>query len=84
MASRRIQADPAALPGWPAVLHEAWAAAYLSLSTSTFRARVVPEVPPISLSTRRQGWRRSDLDAWIARQAGEVPGSDLHNPWDDP
>ena len=71
------------LPGWPAVLHEEWAAAYLSLSTTTFRSAVVPDVPPISLSTRRQGWRRADLDAWIAKRAGDAAPSPGTSSWDD-
>jgi hypothetical protein len=45
------------LPGWPPVLHEAWAAAYLSLGASTFRAAVVPDVLPVQLTPGRIGWR---------------------------
>jgi predicted DNA-binding transcriptional regulator AlpA len=71
------------LPDWPAVLHEEWAAAYLSLSTTTFRTAVVPEVPPIPLSARRQGWRRTDLDAWIAKQAGDAAPLPGTSSWDD-
>ena len=65
----------APLPGWPAVLHEPWAAAYLSLSPTTFRASVVPEVPPVRLTERRIGWLRTDLDAWLARRAPGGPTS---------
>ena len=73
---------PDTLPGWPVVLHEAWAAAYLSLSTTTFRAAVMPDVPPIRLTPGRIGWLRSDLDKWLAKRAPSA--SSLHNPWDDP
>ena len=75
-------AQAAPLPGWPAVLHEQWAAAYLSLSPSTFRAQVAPEVPAIHLTTKRVGWLRADLDNWLARRAGEAASSPLTNPWD--
>jgi predicted DNA-binding transcriptional regulator AlpA len=71
-----------ALPGWPPVLHEAWAAAYLSLSATTFRAAVVPEVAPVRLTPGRIGWLRRDLDLWLARRAGTVAPSDAINPWD--
>lgn len=71
------------LPGWPPVLHEEWAAAYLSLSQTTFRAVVVPQVKAVSLTTRRVGWLRTDLDKWLAQRAGEAASSPLHNPWDD-
>ena len=74
---------PNPLPGWPAVLHEEWAAAYLSLSTSTFKAQVVPAVPAIHLTKRRVGWLRTDLDKWLAQRAGETALSPLTNPWDD-
>jgi len=70
-----------ALPGWPAVLHEEWAAAYLSLSTTTFREQVAPVVPPIRLTVKRIGWRRADLDAWIARQGASGAASTLENDW---
>lgn len=65
------------LPGWPPVLHEAWAAAYLSLSLSTFRAVVVPEVPAVKLSIRRIGWLRGDLDKWLARKAGHAANDEV-------
>lgn len=71
------------LPGWPPVLHEAWAAAYLSLSATTFRAAVVPEVAPVKLTPGRVGWLRRDLDRWLARRAGTAASSDATNPWDD-
>jgi hypothetical protein len=69
------------LPGWPPVLHEAWAAAYLSLSQTTFRAAVVPEVAPVKLTPGRNGWLRKDLDKWLARRAGTAASSEA-NPWD--
>ena len=71
------------LPGWPPVLHEAWAAAYLALSPSTFRTSVVPEVPPVQLTHRRIGWLRTDLDAWLARRAPAGQASE-GNVWHGP
>lgn len=71
------------LPDWPPVLHEAWAAAYLSLSPSTFRAQVAPKVRPVHLTARRVGWLRTDLDKWLAQRAGNEAPSPLRNPWDD-
>ena len=75
--------DGSLLPGWPAVLHEEWAAAYLSLSATTFREQIAPAVPPIQLTVKRIGWRRSDLDAWIARQGGSGSSPVSGNSWDD-
>lgn len=77
-----MSASRAQLPGWPAVLHEEWAAAYVSLSTSTFRAEVVPKVPPITLTTRRIGWLRDDLDRWLATRPVRGAPSPQANPWD--
>lgn len=71
------------LPGWPPVLHEAWAAAYLSLSPTTFRTSVVPEVPPVRLTPGRVGWLRKDLDKWLAKKAGIEAALETPNPWDD-
>ena len=75
--------DRRRLPDWPAVLHEAWAAASLSLSTTTFRTVVVPTVPPIVLTAKRRGWRRADLDAWVAKRAGDAAPSSGATSWDD-
>lgn len=74
---------PDALPGWLPMLHEAWAAAYLSLSPSTFRQQVAPDVPPVRLTQRRVHWLRADLDKWLAQQAADRAGSLLPNLWDD-
>ena len=71
------------LPGWPAVLGVEWAAAYLSLSTTTFQKEVRPEVPPVHLTAKRIGWLRADLDNWLARRSGGSATSPLHNPWED-
>jgi len=68
------------LPDWPPVLHEAWAAAYLSLSLSTFRKTVVPEVPAVKLTVRRVGWLRADLDNWLARKAGHPANDEVKEP----
>ncbi len=74
-------ASASPLPGWPPVLHEAWAAAYLSLSTTTFRTAVVPDVPPVKLTEKRIGWLRSDLDNWLAQRAGGGASLPPVNPW---
>ena len=74
-----MRRDP--LPDWPPVMHEDWAAAYLSLSTSTFRSVVVKDVPPIALTQRRVGWLRADLDQWLAKRAGADASSGVVNPW---
>lgn len=66
---------PRRLPDWPRVLPEAWAAVYVGLSVSTFRARVAQEVKAIPLSERRKGYLREDLDAWVDRQAGRAARS---------
>jgi len=71
------------LPDWPAVLHEEWAAAYLSLSPATFRAQVAPAVRPIHLTARRIGWLRADLDRWLASRATGGASLPPANPWDD-
>jgi predicted DNA-binding transcriptional regulator AlpA len=63
------------LPGWPRALREELAAAYVGLSPASFRRDVVPEVPPIKLTTRCVGWLREDLDAWLDRRAGRVQAS---------
>lgn len=44
---------------------EGLAAAYVGLSTSTFRQVVRPTVPPVRLTPGRIAWLREDLDAWL-------------------
>ena len=64
---------PADLPDWPAVMAEDLAAAYLgNLSVNAFRTHIRPAVPPIELTPGRQGYRRVDLDRWIAQRAGDT------------
>ena len=72
-----------ALPGWPAALHEDWAAAYVGLPPSTFRAHVAKDVPPVQLTKRRVGWLRSDLDTWLAKRAAGTEAASPANPWDE-
>ena len=69
------------LPGWPRVLSVQLAAAYLSLSVSSFRSTVGLEVPAIHLTPGRIGWDRLELDAWVDRKLG--PAAANYNPWDD-
>jgi hypothetical protein len=61
---------------------EQMAAAYLGLSVSRFQAVVAPEVEPITVSQRVRIWVREDLDEWLDRKRGRVPGSAGYNPWD--
>ncbi len=62
-----------AMPGWPRALSQPLAAAYLSLSEGSFRAQVMPDVPPIHLTGRRIAWLKEDLDAWLDRRADRPP-----------
>lgn len=64
--------DGSALPGWPRALKEAWAAAYVSLAPSTFRALVAPQIPPIWVTDGRVAWLREDLDRWLDSRAGRM------------
>jgi predicted DNA-binding transcriptional regulator AlpA len=81
-----IMSDAPRLPGWPAAMGAPLAAAYVDLSESTLHTLLAngrfPE--PISLSDRRRGWRRTDLDQWVeqggAGGAGGATGN--KNPWD--
>jgi predicted DNA-binding transcriptional regulator AlpA len=54
----------------PAIFSPRAAAAYIGITVRTLlRWREDPSVgfpPAIELSTQRIGWRREDLDAWIA------------------
>jgi predicted DNA-binding transcriptional regulator AlpA len=74
--------DGLALPGWPRALREELAAAYVGLSTSTFRAKVAPELKTVHLTEKRRAWLREDLDAWLDARAGIEPASHGANPWD--
>ena len=57
--------------GWPARMSEEIAAAYLSVGTSTFRARVAEgKYPQCIRDGRRIFWARCELDELIARQFG--------------
>ena len=75
-------ADKPTLPGWPRGMPEPLAAAYLGLSVSRFQACVASEVTPINITARLRIWVREDLDAWLDRRAGRMPGSPGFNPWD--
>jgi hypothetical protein len=59
-----------AIPGWPRVLNEAWAAAYIGMSPSSFRRGPAADLTAINLTAQRKGWLRDDLDEWVDRQAG--------------
>jgi hypothetical protein len=59
--------DRGALPDWPRLMGEELAAAYVSLSATTLRAKG-PE--PRRLGKRRL-YDRADLDRWADRLAGQ-------------
>ncbi|KAA5609133.1 hypothetical protein F1189_25850 [Rhodovastum atsumiense] len=71
------------MPHWPRGLSEDLAAAYVGLSSSTFRREVGAGRAPASvrLTPGRQVWLREDLDAWLDRLAGRAPASAGTNPW---
>lgn len=84
-ASRTSDHRPAGrwanLPAWPRVLSVQLAAAYLSLSATSFRSTVGLEVPAIQLTPGRIGWDRLELDAWVDRKLGSAAAN--YNPWND-
>jgi predicted DNA-binding transcriptional regulator AlpA len=73
------------LPSWPARLSEDLAAAYLSTSKSTFRAKVANgEYPKSAREGGRIYWSRNQLDEHIARQFGHMQMSPMEDPtWAD-
>lgn len=74
--------DGFTLPGWPAAMGDAKAAAYLDLSPNTFKAVMERDgIQPIRPTPGRKLWRRRDLDSWLDRQGGDVPASVPLNPW---
>jgi prophage regulatory protein len=77
------------LPNWPAALNIGLAAQYVSLSPTSIYALVKDNrfPQPIHLTPGRLGWRRTDLDRWVAQ--GGVDGWQgaratltEANPWD--
>jgi predicted DNA-binding transcriptional regulator AlpA len=54
------------LPDYPPVMRLEMAAAYLSLSQSSFKKHVAPEVQAVRLTPGCVGWLRSELDKWLA------------------
>jgi hypothetical protein len=52
------------LPYPPFAMCEEEAARYLSLSPTTFRQHVMPQVPAIRLTSGRIAWLREQLEAW--------------------
>jgi predicted DNA-binding transcriptional regulator AlpA len=65
------------LPDWPRAMNEESAAAYVSLSLSSFRTEVskgrIPK--PIKLTLKRKAWLRDDLDGWLDGLAGKIAAS---------
>jgi hypothetical protein len=70
------------LPNWPAAMREPMAAAYLSVSETYFRERIAPAITAVRPTSRLVLWRRVDLDAWLANQAGGGAASG-GNSWAD-
>lgn len=60
-----------ALPDWPARMPSDLAAAYLAIGESTFFKRVAPLLPKVRIGAT-VGYRRTDLDRWLAMQ-GDTP-----------
>jgi hypothetical protein len=59
--------DRGALPDWPRLMGEGLAAAYLSIGTTTLRARG----PAPKKYGRRNLYDRRDLDRWADRLGGQ-------------
>jgi hypothetical protein len=54
------------LPGWPAMMDDALACAYTSLSTESFRAvMAMKKIAPVDMGLRVVRWKKSDLDRVI-------------------
>lgn len=71
------------LPGWPRGLREDWAAAYVGLSVTSFRAVTKSDgVPVVWLTARHRVYLLEDLDAWLDRKAGRNP-HDSANWWNE-
>ncbi len=62
------------LPGWPRGLREEFAAEYVGLSVSTWRAECkAGRAPkPVHITVGRQVWLRDDLDRWLDAKAGRT------------
>jgi hypothetical protein len=71
--------DGATMPGWPAMMRAEKAAMYLDMSQQAFRNHVAPHLPTLRITPAIVGYRRSDLDRWLATN-GESP---LPAPADD-
>lgn len=65
----------------PRGLKEEQAAHYVGLSVGSFRAHVMPDVPPVKITPGRQIWLREHLDAWLNARAGIMPAA-LANKYD--
>jgi hypothetical protein len=73
------------LPTWPGRMGEDQAAAYLSVSKTTFRARVASaEYPQPVREGSRNFWARTQLDRLIDQQFGFSITSNIEDPtWAD-
>jgi hypothetical protein len=57
---------------WPRLMTAERAAAYLDVSTSTFRSRIAPRFAPVPIASRKL-WDRVSLDKWLdERTAGNL------------
>ncbi len=62
------------LPGWPRGMRQDWAAAYVGLSSTTFRIIARDDgIPVVRITQKRIIYLREDLDAWLDRKAGARP-----------
>lgn len=63
------------LPNWPRLLDEQLAAAYLTMSPSSFRERVAPHVQEVEEIGGMKRWDRLLLDHWVDHRSPRRQGS---------
>lgn len=74
----------AALPNWPARLSEDMAAAYCSVSKTTFRTKwQAKEYPQPVREGGRLFWSRVQLDRFVEAQFGLADNDDYDPSWGD-
>ena len=73
--------DGTTLPGWPGLMRAEKAASYLDISQQAFRAHVAPHLPTLRITPAIVGYRKSDLDRWLATNGESplpAPADDMH------
>lgn len=72
-ATIRAAVEPSSSPKpWPNILRMDELVRYVQLSKSTIYAKISSGdfPPPIKLGERASGWRRCDVDVWLAKRGG--------------